>query len=54
MLGFNEARQTVHDPFASEMREALRRAQAGEMTSQEKQCEKRLNEARNKYSFVWM
>lgn len=53
MLGFNESRQIVEEPFVSELREALRRAQSGEMTEKEQSCDERLKAARSNYNFIW-
>jgi len=54
MLGFNDGRQVVQEPFATEMREALKRAQSGEMNDVEQECEQRLSKARHQYSFTWL
>lgn len=53
MLGFNYKREPIGEPFASQIRDSLRRAYTGEMTEYEKECEERLRKASEKYDFVW-
>lgn len=53
MLGFNERRELVKEPFASQLREQMRRVFKSELTKKEQECETRLESSRNLYSFTW-
>lgn len=53
MLGFNERRELVKEPFASQLREQMRRAYRSEFTEKEQECEIRLQNSRTLFSFTW-
>lgn len=53
MLGVNSVRKPVGEPFATQMREALLRAQIGKPNSEEVEMQRRHLAAKRQHKIVW-
>lgn len=53
MLGVNSVRRPVGEPFASQMREALERAQKGMLNEREIVQRNKDKSARSRYRITW-
>lgn len=53
MLGVNEIRKPVGEPFASQMRESLLRVQTRNLNEKEKKQLQKDQVARSRYTIIW-
>lgn len=53
MLGIDSKRPPIQEPFASEIRDAVRRIVSGQLNAQDKRVMEESEERRNAYRAIW-